>query len=83
MHMNMRCREWVFWTTRTNAPTTSLSLSLSFPLTVIMQTARKEGGGGGMDLNHIINKRHKGRQMSSLYFWLILHSISAVAEELF
>ena len=27
---------------------------------------------------HIINKRHKGRQMSSLYFWLILYSISAV-----
>jgi len=32
---------------------------------------------------HIINKRHKRGQMSSLYFWLILHSISAVAEELF
>jgi len=32
---------------------------------------------------HIINKRHNGRQMSSLYFWLILHSISAVAEEVF
>jgi len=32
---------------------------------------------------HIINMRHKGRQMSSLYFWVILHSISAVAEELF
>jgi len=34
-------------------------------------------------VQHIINKRHKGRQMSSLYFWLILHSISAVVEELF
>jgi len=31
---------------------------------------------------HIINKRRKGRQMSSLlYFWLILHSILAVCCE--
>jgi len=34
-------------------------------------------------LTHIINKRPHGRQMSSLSFWLILHSISAVFRGIF
>ena len=31
--------------------------------------------GRGETYCHIRNKRHKGRQMSSLFFWLFLHSI--------
>jgi len=53
----------------------------AYPIATIEELRHRRESKGCHSYNKI-NKRHKGRQMSSLYFWLIFYSISAVAEEL-